>query len=631
MIIKTGSEANTSEEVAMATSSNDSLRRKRPVSSAASDVSLQSDRSKDDPLNFSKVPPTSLGKMRPASSAASDVSLQSDRSKDDPLNFSKVPPTSLGKMRPVSSAASDVSLQSDRSKDDPLNFSKVPPTSLGKMRPVSSAASDVSLQSDRSKDDPLNFSKVPPTSLGKMRPAPSAASDVSLQSDQSKDDPLSKEPPISQSESCPDFPAASNVSMESDQPIGDPSHSKEPASSDPKNQKSDKPEDYNVNSSRDSEKDAIRKLKEHMKNKLHKDFSKEETETELYEIKINKKDEVVKYNDIFTHSKQTVRTVLTKGVAGIGKTFQVKKFMLDWVNGYSNKNIHLIVSLTFSELDPEKVQSMEELLNSYFNTVQQGLWSSSSKCKLAFILDGLEQCKLPLDFENNKELTDLNEAASMDVLLTNLIKGTLLPSDHIWIISQPSGVDRIPSEFIQKTTECRETLKRRQKLVSDLRTRFLSEYTQVEDPDHPNHENTEHIIREHITDRDNAQTKRQPVKKTVKQVSDIFKDANGKKIRSVLTTGEADIGKTFQMNVFIKQWAESNSSFLGWVKNKVTRQKDGKELIFRLDFSELNLMEENTSLVGLLNDFFEETKKSIISDFAHVGLPSVMSFCFKMS
>ncbi|XP_029025673.1 uncharacterized protein LOC114867282 [Betta splendens] len=376
------------------------------------------------------------------------------------------------------------------------------------------------------------------------------------------------------------------------------------------------------------EKDDIRKLKEHMKNKLldkYKDLSKE-TDTELYEIKIDKKDEVVKYNDIFTHSKQTVRTVLTKGVAGIGKTFQVKKFMVDWANERSNRNIDLIISLMFSELDPEKVHSMEELLNSYFSSFQQGVWNSS-KCKLAFILDGLEQWKLPLDFENNKELTDLNEAASMDVLLTNLIKGTLLPSDHIWIISQPSGVDRIPSEFIQKTTECRETLKRRQKLVSDLRTRFQREYTQVEDLDHPNQKNTEHIMREDRTDGVNDQDNAgQTEKKTVNSVSDIFKDADGKNIRTVLTTGEADIGKTFLMNKLTKQWAENKSSVFDLLKTISSylpfAQKKDEELtcIFPLNFSKLSLMKGNTSLVGLLNDCFEETKKSVISDFAQFKL-----------
>lgn len=98
-------------------------------------------------------------------------------------------------------------------------------------------------------------------------------------------------------------------------------------------------------------------------------------------------------------------------------------------------------------------------------------------------------------------------------------------------------------------------------------------------------------------------------------MSEIFKDADGKNIRTVLTTGEANIGKSFQMNRFIKQWAESKSSVFAWFKNLFNQKKD-EEVIFPLNFSKLSSMEDKTSLLGLLNTFFEETKKSVISDFA---------------
>lgn len=78
-----------------------------------------------------------------------------------------------------------------------------------------------------------------------------------------------------------------------------------------------------------------------------------------------------------------------------------------------------------------------------------------------------------------------------------------------------------------------DNLKRRRKLVSNLRIRFCSEYTQVEDKTHPNQKNTEHILREDSTDEIKDQDKRGwTAKKSVKQVnsvSDIFKDGNGKK------------------------------------------------------------------------------------------------------
>lgn len=97
---------------------------------------------------------------------------------------------------------------------------------------------------------------------------------------------------------------------------------------------------------------------------------------------------------------------------------------------------------------------MEDLLNHFFNDIKQRGVPIYDKYKVAFVRDGLEECQFPLDFEKNKVLTDIKEQGSMGVLLTNLIKGILLPSAHLWIISQPSAATKIPSQYIQKVTEC---------------------------------------------------------------------------------------------------------------------------------------------------------------------------------
>ena len=214
-----------------------------------------------------------------------------------------------------------------------------------------------------------------------------------------------------------------------------------------------------------SEKDPKDKLTDHLKKKIRKQYEEEhyKTDTELYEIKSAKnredKDQPVqiKYDAVINLLKKNEqRTMLTVGEAGIGKTFQTRLFMVDWAKGKSNKNIDLVVPLHLSELNPKKdeVQSMEDLLHLFIN-MKQTVVSSYVKCEIVFVLDGLEECELPLNFENNKDLSDIKEPASMDVLLTNLIKGNLLPSAHLWIISQPSGVDKIPTQYIHKVTECK--------------------------------------------------------------------------------------------------------------------------------------------------------------------------------
>ena len=179
-----------------------------------------------------------------------------------------------------------------------------------------------------------------------------------------------------------------------------------------------------------------------------------ETDSQLYEMK--DKDKEIKYDAIIHLLKKNKgRTVLTRGVAGIGKTFQTRLFMVDWANEKSNKNIDLIVPIDFSELNSKRdeVQSMEDLLH-FLTSIEQPVLCYYDECEIVFVLDGLEECKLPLDFDKNEDLSDMKERASMDVLLTNLIKGNLLPSARLWIISQPSGVDKIPKKYIHKETEC---------------------------------------------------------------------------------------------------------------------------------------------------------------------------------
>ncbi|CAL8357999.1 unnamed protein product [Gadus morhua 'NCC'] len=75
--------------------------------------------------------------------------------------------------------------------------------------------------------------------------------------------------------------------------------------------------------------------------------------------------------------------------------------------------------------------------------------------QVVFILDGLDECRLPLNFQNNQIWTDVTKSTSVDVLLTNLIRGNLLPSARIWITTRPAAANRIPAECVDRVTEVR--------------------------------------------------------------------------------------------------------------------------------------------------------------------------------
>lgn len=190
------------------------------------------------------------------------------------------------------------------------------------------------------------------------------------------------------------------------------------------------------------------------------ELMKVEFDSELFEIAKKRRhmDKMVEaYSDLFVTSKKTWRTVLTQGVAGIGKTFHTRRLMVDWAKQKSNTHIDMIFPLHLGELNAteDKVQSIEDLLNTFVNDAGWHQLSTYQECKVAFIFDGLESCRLPLDFKENKKLTKITDRAVMDVLLTNLIKGNLLPGAVIWIISQPSGVKRIPAKYINKVLVCK--------------------------------------------------------------------------------------------------------------------------------------------------------------------------------
>ncbi|XP_043093122.1 NACHT, LRR and PYD domains-containing protein 12-like isoform X2 [Puntigrus tetrazona] len=170
-------------------------------------------------------------------------------------------------------------------------------------------------------------------------------------------------------------------------------------------------------------------------------------------------DKPINCNKLFTLLRENneEKIVLTKGIAGVGKTVSVNKFILDWAEGEDNQYIHCVFLLPFREINlmTNEDFSLHELLLEFYPELKDLEKSKLyTECKLAFIFDGLDESRLPLNFKS-RSLNTVEKKASVDVLFTSLVKGTLLPSALVWVTSRPAAANQIPPQYVGLFTEVR--------------------------------------------------------------------------------------------------------------------------------------------------------------------------------
>nr|XP_033933232.1 protein NLRC3-like isoform X3 [Pseudochaenichthys georgianus] len=483
------------------------------TSSVPSCLSLKSDRSKELPPVFSDEPGPSDTEQRTESPVPSCLSLKSDWSKYWlPPNFSNEPGPSDTKQRAESPVPSCLSLKSDRSKGIAEDFRNEPGPSDTKQRAESPVPSCLSLKSDRSKGIAEDFRNEPGPSdtKGKRKsggPVEEQLSSCALCQDVLKD-------PVSTS--CGHWFCRECITSYWEQrpPSGDPScpqcgkRTRTRAGLQTASQTRTVRADSGLQEVLDEHRLSLRRRCERVTEGTdHSETLLNSIFTELYitqgqSEEVNTQHEVrqleaastkkplhdtpIKCQDIFKAlpDQQTpIRAVLTNGVARVGKTFSVQKFTLDWAEGLGNQDVRLVIPLSFRELNLIKGEqySLLRLLHVFHPTLQKVTAEQLAVCKVLLIFDGLDESRLSLDFRNNEVVSDVSQQSSVNVLLTNLIRGKLLPSALVWITSRPAASNQIPPECVDRVTEVRgftdaqkEEYFRRRSSDEDLSSRIIS-------------------------------------------------------------------------------------------------------------------------------------------------------------
>nr|XP_042703370.1 NACHT, LRR and PYD domains-containing protein 3-like [Chrysemys picta bellii] len=146
-------------------------------------------------------------------------------------------------------------------------------------------------------------------------------------------------------------------------------------------------------------------------------------------------------------------SVMVSGVAGVGKTTLVQKFIFDWATGKHYQKFAFLFFFKFREVNEEKM-SLESLICQTYPP----LWDKLPRVledpeKLLFIFDGLDESKTDLKLRS-REAHELcmnpGDVKPVTVIVASLLKQTLLKGCSVLLTSRPSKLTSLEPGVFQR-------------------------------------------------------------------------------------------------------------------------------------------------------------------------------------
>ncbi|XP_065656427.1 NACHT, LRR and PYD domains-containing protein 3-like isoform X2 [Hydra vulgaris] len=109
----------------------------------------------------------------------------------------------------------------------------------------------------------------------------------------------------------------------------------------------------------------------------------------------------ISYNEVFTEEKSLL---LISGIAGVGKSWLLRKCLLDWANNQIWKNVDFVFYFECKILNQyENISNVKELLNKFYLDFVKDL--DINNHNIIFMIDGLDEFKYLDDLINNSSNT----------------------------------------------------------------------------------------------------------------------------------------------------------------------------------------------------------------------------------